>query len=67
MNIDSGKQEPTHGFTEICSLPAFLCLFIKMLHCALVGNCTVVEIRSLVLARDDGVGALCCGFVDVHF
>ena len=27
--------------------------------CALVGNCTVVEIRSLVLARDDGVGGTC--------
>ena len=35
--------------------------------CALVGNCTVVEIRSLVQARDDGVGALCCCFVDVYF
>ena len=27
--------------------------------CALVGNCTVVEMRSLVLARDDSVAGTC--------
>ena len=43
----------------ICIL-MFFCsyVFYLLLLSALVGNCTVVEMRSLVLARDDGVGGI---------
>ena len=36
--------------------------------CALVGNCTVVEMRSLIQARDDSIAGTCAiCFVDVYF
>ena len=57
MNIDSGKQEPTHGFTEICSLPAFLCLFIYRFVLSLTLCCHLYEIPGL------GQGWRCRGIV----
>ena len=43
----------------------FLCLLFIVAKCS-CWHCSVIEIRSLVLARDDSVGSLCCCFVDVH-
>ena len=70
MNVWQKWHELVHvsavGCSSLCIL-MFFCsyvfLFIALYYRWL---CALVEIRSLVLARDDGVGALCCCFVDVH-
>ena len=57
----------THRQMNIICILMFFCSYV-FLFIALCSrwHCAVVEMRSLVLARDDAVGALCCCFVDVH-